>query len=313
MFMLRWVACGLGAAYLCAPRTVAAHNSLPLIFEENRGQADGQVRFLARAGGFTLFLTQSEAVASGAEGHVRLRWPGAASTAVPEGAWALAGKSNYFAGGRRAVRGIPQFARVRYRGVYPGVDVVFYGDRRNVRFDFEIAPGADPARIRVEFLDAAPRIEPDGSISAGPLRLGPPAAFQRDKPIPAAFVLERPGLAAFRLGAYDSSRPLRIDPLLSYSTYLGGDTAASGGNDYVRGVATDEGGNAYLAGATESPSFPTIAAATPKYRGGPWNAFVAKLAPDGTPVYVTYFGGDNLSIEASAIASDVSGSAVPVL
>ena len=307
MGKLRWVACGLGAAFLCAPWMAAAHDSLPLVFEANQGQSDRQVRFLARADGFTLFLTPSEIVASGPQGHVRLRLRGSAPAAVLEGLEPLPGKSNYFTGRDRAIRGIPQFARTRYRGVYPGIDLVFYGDRRRVEFDFELAPGADPSRVRLEFDGATPHLAPDGSVSAAALHLARPIAFQGGGRIPAAFVLEDSGGVAFRLASYDRARPLRIDPLLSYSTYLGGDTAASGGNDYIRGVATDAAGNVYLAGTTESPSFPAVAAQTPRYRGGPSNAVLVKLASDGTPIYSTYFGGDDLFAEAWAIAADASG------
>ncbi len=299
---------GVCIAFLCSSWAAVARGPLPLIFEPNLGQSDRQVRFLAHGEGFTLFLTQWGIVASGSSGHVSVRLRGARESASIEGLDPLPGKSNYFTGGG-AVRGVPHFARARYRDVYPGIDLVFYGDRRRLEFDFEVAPGADPSSVQMEFDGVAPRLKPDGSIEAAPLHLARPVALQGEARVSAFFMLEGAGRVAFRLPPYDRARPLRIDPVLTYSTYLGGDTAASGGNDYLRGVATDTTGNVYVAGATESPSFPTLNAPTPKFRGASWNAFFARIAPDGTVLYSTYFGGDDLLIEAYAIATDTSGSA----
>jgi hypothetical protein len=205
------------------------------------------------------------------------------------------------------VRDVPHYGRLAWREVYPGIAAVFYGNRHRVEMDFELAPLADVERIRLRLEGAAARLEPDGSVVAGPMRLAPPRALQGDREVRVAFTVRGEGIG-FALGRYDRSAPLRIDPVISASTYLGGDAGATGGGDLIRGAATDAAGNLYVAGATESATFPvTKDAAVATYKGGPWTMFLARFSPEGTLLYATYFGGDQLTIEPMALAADAAG------
>jgi hypothetical protein len=302
---------GLFAALLPFSCALAWEAGLPLFFEPNRGQADTRVLFLARGDGFSLFLTAGRMVASGAGAAVGLRLAGANPRARVEGLEPLPGRSNYFLGSGGWRTGIPQYAQVRYRDLYPGVSLVFYGNRRQLEFDFRVAPGADPGAIRLEFdSTVTPQLSPEGWLTVGPLRLNRPAVYQGQRRLEGRYVLRGAGQVAFALPDYDRARPLNIDPVMTFASYLGGDGAVSGGSDYPRGVATDAAGNVYVAGTTESSKFPTTPnAAYSTYRGGQWTAFVAKFNPNGVPVYSTYFPGTDVVIESSAIAADAAGNA----
>jgi hypothetical protein len=325
-----------------APPAAAASASfakLPLYFEPNHGQTDAAVRFRARGPGYNLFLTPTEAVLSLAPGSsrpksedastpppaaVRLRFLGANPAPTVVGQDALPGKVNYLRGNEPArwQTDIPTFAKVQYRALYPGVDLVFYGTQGQVEHDFVVAPGADPRQIRLA-LQGAKSVRRDArgdlilGLSGGDLRLRAPVAYQeRDgirEPRSARYVLQRGPRGThrlgFRLGAYDRSRPLVIDPLLVYSTYLG-----RSGDDSGNAIAVDAAGSAYVAGSTTSTDFPTAAppGETPLHAthgGGYYDAFVAKLTPNGSALaYATYLGGSSTD-EGYGIAVDAAGSA----
>src|SRR5207247_10634580 len=202
--------------------------------------------------------------------------------------------------------------KVRYRQVYPGVDLVYYGNQRQIEYDFIVNTNADPKQITIE-LSGADRLEvdQDGSLVAhlpgGAVRWQKPFAYQQTdagrREISAKFVLKKKRQAGFQLAAYDPTRPLIIDPLLTFSTYLGGS-----GSDFVSGIAVDSGGNVYVIGDTSSLNFPTKNA----YRStavGSNDVFVTKLNSTGTAlVYSTYLGG-NGNDYAGGIALDSSGNA----
>jgi beta-propeller repeat-containing protein len=206
---------------------------------------------------------------------------------------------------------IPTFGRIRYAGVYPGIDLDYHGTSGTLEYDFRLAPGADPGRISVDFHGASLRLTRSGTLVAGRgpdrLRQAPPVAFQpaasgRD-PVPARFVLHGDRVG-FQLGAYDPSRPLVIDPLLlSYATLLGGSDA-----DRVNDIAVDSTGAAYLAGYTISDSFPTSSGAYDTTRAGV-DVIVTKLNPTGSAlVYSTLLGGSGTDF-ADTVAVDATGHA----
>jgi hypothetical protein len=317
------------------------YGKLPLYFERNAGQTDSQVSFLARGSGYTLFLTrQAETVLvlrkpeprqtplpdirlsspnieperanSGPAAVVRIKLVGARPEAV-EGLDELPGKANYFTGNdpKQWHANVPTYAELRYRNAYPGIDVLYYGNQRQVEHDFVVAPGGDPHAIRMR-VEGADNLSTDAdgnlvlTVNGGRVFLASPVMYQegegtRDH-VAGRYKLSGRNEVEFTLGVYDSTRPLIIDPVLFYSTYLGG-TDADGGV----GIAVDASGNAYVTGNTASPDFPTTAFQTAKQPG--FDAFVTKLNPAGTAlVYSTYLGGDG-SDTGLGIAVDAAGSA----
>ena len=212
---------------------------------------------------------------------------------------------------------VPTYAKVRYVDVYPGIDLVYYGRPRQLEYDFVVAPGADPRRIALIF-DGVERMELDSSgalvlhTAAGELRQPRPVVYQdidgARRPVVGDYVVDSDGRVRVRLGAYDTSRPLVIDPILSYSTYLGG----SGDESHwlygaAFGIAVDGAGNVYVTGTTSSADFPTTAGADRTF-GGDTDVFVTKLSPTGAVLYSTYLGGPCEDV-ANGIAVDAAGNA----
>ena len=290
---------------------LAAFANLPLGFEANRGQTNPRVKFLARGRGYTLFLTPTEAVlvstnpttmAEGSEktGETILRMEivGANPDAAIVGLEERSGKSHYFLGRdpRKWQTNLPTYGKVHYQAIYSGIDLVFYGNGRQLEYDFVVAPGADPQKISLSF-QGAQRLEVDerGDLvlhaADGSFRLLRPVVYQEvkgvRKEIPGEFELQGESQVGFLLADYDASSPLIIDPKLEFSTYLGGS-----GNDNINwGIAVDGCGNIYVAGTTTSTDFPKEGALQENFGGGLRDAFVAKLNADGL-VYSTYLGGN---------------------
>ncbi|HEX8286063.1 MAG TPA: SBBP repeat-containing protein [Pyrinomonadaceae bacterium] len=330
-------------------RVLDSYGRLPLRFEANRGQSAGDARFIARGGGYTLFLTKTGAVlrlrkaeparvqgdASSAQARrgfaapgvedegnavetqyvtLGLSLEGANRAPAAAGEEPLPGVGNYFVGrDARAWRtNVPAYARVRVAEVYRGVDLVYYGTQGRLEYDFKLAPGADPRRIRLRFDGAqSARVEEGGdlvlSTEAGEVRQHKPVAYQlvggARREVPASYKASKDGRFGFELGDYDRRLPLVIDPVLVYSTYLGG-----GGSDQGLGVAVDSAGSAYVTGSTASVNFPVGGGAQAAH-GGLDDAFVLKLDPSGTAiVYATYLGGAREDF-GNAVAVGADGSA----
>ena len=302
-----------------APLAPPVPLACPLVFEANDGQADEQVKFLARGAGYTAFFTSTEAVLRLGGGHatVRLKPVGADPAARIVGDDELPGARRHFRDAASPLVGAPTYRRVRYVDVYPGIDLVYYGRARRLEYDFIVAPGADPDRIGLG-IEGAERIEVDGEgtlvvhTAAGDVRQPRPIAYQQiggaRRPVAADYALDAEGRVRLRLGAYDRSRRLVIDPVITYATYLGGtgDEARIYFEGEVR-LARDGAGNLYVTGTTRSTDFPTTAGA---YRNINGNAdlFVTKLSPAGTVLYSTYLGGP-CEDYARAIAVDGAGNA----
>jgi hypothetical protein len=310
-----------------APERSAAHAyQLPLTFEINQGQTDGRVDFLARGPGYNIFLTATEAVfalpkasaKSGQRPAMRMQLVGSAADPRAQGVDALPGKINYFRGQDSASwqTKVPIYRRVKYSAVYPGVDLVYYGQGQQLEYDFIVAPGADPSTIKLGFAGVEQTtVDAQGDLvlkTAGrPMRFQKPVIFQisdsgRRHLIEGGYVNRSPHQIGFRVGDYDRSRPLIIDPVLSYSTYLGGS-----GDEGSTGIAVDATGAVYVSGTTSSTDFPTVNAIQPARNGfgSDSDLFVAKLTPDGSAlVYATYLGG-SYNEGASDIAVDSAGAA----
>lgn len=408
------------------PKLVESYGRLPLAFEANRGQTDGQVKFLSRGSGYTMFLTQGEAVLSLRKPSavsdqpsafrnpkfearnstitnqqseifnlpsllprptdafanlqsaidnslipnpetrkpavLRMKLVGANPKAKVTGLDELPGKSNYFLGNdpKKWRTNVSTYAKVKYKGVYPGIDLVYYGNQRQLEYDFVVSPGANPKAITLEIDGAvraqglAPlRVDGGGDLvigtEAGEIRLHKPVVYQPNPesriPNPGfsttdngprttanhqssidnrqfldgRFVLRSPSIGnrqssignsrfeiAFEIASYDPRLPLVIDPVLSYSTYLGGS-----GGDIANAVAVDADGNAYVTGSTTSIDFPTASAyqANCSRAYNCRDVFVTKLNAAGSSlVYSTYVGGDGYS-RGHEIAVDSFGNA----
>ncbi|HLB93023.1 MAG TPA: SBBP repeat-containing protein [Terriglobales bacterium] len=325
------------------------YSKLPLNFEANHGQADGQVKFLSRNSAYSLFLTANEAVialrktnarapkqtaepATAAVLRMKMRHANPAARII--GMDELAGRTNYFIGNDPSKwrTNVPTYSRVKYQEIYSGIDLVYYGNQRQLEYDFIVSPGADPHLIALDIVGAK-RIRQDahGDL-VFEMELGPATARTKDAKIKASdseirwhspvvyqekngarqqiaahYSITHTNRVAFELAKYDSSRPLYIDPLI-YSTYLGGSSLDNGSS-----IAVDSSGSAYVTGTTYSPNFPTTSGASETTcqgcSSGEGDAFVTKFSPKGsTLVYSTYLGGkkDDYGI---SIAIDNEGNA----
>jgi hypothetical protein len=298
------------------------------------------VRFLARGAGYGLALTRAGAIlvlhkrvpgsrslghprptAKGRDARLALGFLGASPRVRVVGGHPLAGKVNYLLGNdpSKWLRGVRTFGEARYQGLYPGIDARFYGRQGRLEYDLVVAPGADPGRIGLALggaddvhLDARGRLRV--RLSGRTLIQPPPRIYQtiagHRQPVAGGYLLTGRDRFRFRLGAYDHGRPLVIDPVLAYSTYLGGS-----GADFGAAIAVDGAGSAYVTGRTDSEDFPTTPGALDTSFLGPVvfccgsDAFVTKLAPSGASlVYSTYLGGTQFD-GATGIAVDASGSA----
>lgn len=313
-----------------ADRMAAARHwlaSQPLSFEPNRGQAPRAVEFLARGGGFEVALESLQAVitagrenaAFGGSRQLRViplhvnraaKWVGEAP---------LEGRSNYFLGNDPSQwkTGIPHYGAVRAQGIYRGVDLVFYGNARQLEFDWDVAPHGDVSGIRLR-LQGVQYLRSDGKgglragVENGEIALKPPNAEQvihgSRRTLRAQLFPAGGDIAGVRVEGYDARWPLTIDPLIVFSTFLGGT-----GADSANAMAVDASGNIYLTGQTNSTNFPTSHPLQTSCIGGcgPQNSavFVAELSNTGTSlVYSTYLGGFGVD-QGQGIAVDSAGNA----
>jgi Bacterial Ig-like domain (group 3)/Beta-propeller repeat len=250
-------------------------------------------------------------------GVLRMKLRNASLAAKVTGQDELAGTSNYFTGNDPAKwrTNVPTYAKVKYEGIYPGVDLVYYGNQRQLEYDFIVAPGADPRRIAFD-VTGAKRIRRGAQgdlvfkVGEGEIRWHKPVVYQEKdgtrQEIAAHYATDK-NRVAFEVAKYDTSRPLYIDPLI-YSTYLGGS-----GQDIGQGIAVDSAGNAYVTGQTYSTNFPTTPGAFQTACNGN-STFVAKFNPTGSAlVYSTYLcGGPGRGIAVdSAGNAYVAGAAGP--
>ncbi|MEY2525642.1 MAG: hypothetical protein QOE73_413, partial [Verrucomicrobiota bacterium] len=309
--------CALALSSVSAlAETGEIYGKLPLSFELNRGQTDGTVDFLARGPGYSLFLTPQEAVfvlaqqnvrqaagggpapksikersakatdTLGSPAVLRMKLSGASAKAAVRGLDELEGKVSYFIGDDPATwrANISTYSRVQYDDIYPGVDLIYYGNQRQLEYDFVIKPGSDARRIALKF-DGARKVVINAAgellikIGEKTFRQARPSIYQRvaqgRRTVSGGYVLRSGGRVGFSVGEYDRQRPLIIDPVLVYSTYLGGS-----GDDRGYGIAVDSSGNAYVTGSTSSINYPTVGPI--QAAGGGGDAFVTKINATGT-------------------------------
>jgi uncharacterized repeat protein (TIGR01451 family) len=279
------------------------------MFEPNVGQTDASMKFLARGAGYSLFLNSEGAVLALQQAHdaahmenaerIAMKLVGANVGASVRGTETLPGKTNYFLGNDPAkwLRNVSQFARVRYENVYPGINLVFYGNQGRLEYDFQVAPGADPGQAELEFNGSSGLELKDGNLilqaRGGSVRLEAPRVYQRigdhEQAVAAHFQLRAANRVGFAIEAYDRSRELIIDPVLDYSTYFGGT-----GDEHSTSIAVDNAGNVYLAGSTTSANLPVTTGVFQSTLKGAQNIYVLKVNPQGGTAgsaYLTYLGG----------------------
>jgi hypothetical protein len=306
---------------------------LPLIFEPNQGQTASQVQFLAHGIGHGLFLTADGAVlamrdSAGKTAIIRMALDRANKNPAASGDERLPGKSNYFIGNDPAKwrRDIPQFARVRYENVYPGVELVYYGNQGRLEYDFKVAPGADPKQVALRFeAQQKPRLDGRGNLLLGNgVRLEAPRVYQKigdqERSVAGRFALAG-NRVTLEIGEYDRTRALIIDPTLGFSTFLGGGGDEACSSPAILNlpspppgcpaVAVDSALNIYIAGSTTSADFPTAGSPFQASNGGGADAFITKLDPTGaTILFSTYLGGDGRDTPAGVGVDSASNVAI---
>lgn len=321
-----------------AQRVRNAYGSLELAFEPNRGQAEKQIDFITRGSGYAMFLKASEAVMVMTPGEsaapglldnplqlapasdmLRLELVGSNPHARVKAEQQLPGKVNYFLGNNREQwrSDLPTFKRVSYEGVYPGIDLSYYGNQRQLEYDFVVAPGVNPNVIKLKFAGGTkPVVGSNGELSlqlgSRTMRQPQPIVYQEvngaRRVIDGSYTVDESGTVGFAIGEYDQTKTLVIDPTLTYSTYFG-----AGGSDEARDIVVDATGNAYICGNTSSTNLFVFNAFQPTFGGGNFqgarDVFVTKINSSGTGVfYSTYLGGGG-DDKCGRLALDASGNA----
>ncbi|MBF0344039.1 MAG: SBBP repeat-containing protein [Nitrospirae bacterium] len=322
----------------------AAYLNLPIRFEENEGQANEKFSYVARGHGYTMFLQPDGIVMAMAPSDVQYKkWDEAihsikspkdmeppkkqkidvlsikfaGSTKIPEliAVDELPGRSNYFHGNvkKKWINGITAYRQVKYMGLYQGIDLVLYGSQKEIEYDFVVQPKADLSKITLK-VEGAKSIKTnnDGDIilktSTGEMLMHKPKIYQvvdgQRKTVNGNYVIKNHQLISFKVDDYDKKLPIVIDPVLQYSTYLGGSNG-----DQAFSIAVDSLGCAYVTGRTISLDFPIVNQFHTNYGGDYYDIFVSKFSADGASlVYSTYIGGSR-DDEARGIAVDSNGSA----
>ncbi|MGB6690336.1 MAG: Ig-like domain repeat protein [Terracidiphilus sp.] len=336
-------------------KAAVQYGKLPLSFEPNLGQTAKEVQWLARGPEYTLFLAGHDAVLelnktvpakrgatrpeeltpSISSSVVRMNLLGARTAQQTTGEEPLPGKANYFTGNDASKwqLSVPMYGKVRLQRVYPGIDLVYYGRQGRLEYDFVVAPGADASAIRMNFDGAKVDLAANGDlvlpVSGGPaIRFNKPVVYQMKdgarRPVDGSFAIAENRQVRFKLGAYDRSHELIVDPTL---LFLGTLANGGAGETVAEGMAVDPNGEIILTGLTQDAAFPVTTGAlqstcdtdAPVDKGLPYmrcgssqtsSGFVSKISADGTSlVYSTYLHGLSGNEYGYAVASDASGDA----
>ena len=335
VLQLVFLVCAMGGAFAArtsngaldeAVRTRVSKSywRLPLRFEANKGQTDNRVKFLSRGLGYNLFLTSEEAVFSlrsnktfrekenskrdrktrerKATTVFSIQLMSVNPSMKSRGLERLPIKTNYLIGNdpRAWRQDIPTYAKVEFKELYAGIDLVYYGNQRQLEFDFLVHPGADHKSIRMKFKNVNHlNLDRDGnlilSVAGGKILLEKPLIYQqvdgKKHTVAGQYKLQAKNIVGFQVASHDPKIPLVIDPVLNYSTYLGGDF-----DDLGNGIAVDTFGNAYTTGSTQSNDFPTQNPLQPS-RSSLTDVFISKFNSDGSAlIYSTYLGGNSEDI-----------------
>ncbi len=314
-------------------RAITAVVLQPLRFDALGSAGDGKSGFISRGSGYAMVLTPGSAVVSLTDSPrpsstaqaaptrtlaVRMTWPGANRNVHPVGTDLAAGVTNYLIGSDSSQwrRGVQSFAKVRYPALYPGIDLVFYGNQEQLEYDFVVAPGGDPKNIRLRVGGGdALRIDAAGSLviragSAEMVQRAPVVYQEHDGTrhlVAGRYVKTGRHEVRFAVGDYDRTRTLFIDPVLTFSSFFGGN-----GDNFAQAVAVDSAGSAYVTGYTASTNFPTTPGAYHTTASNPvsyYEVFVTKISATGVLMYSTYVGTSNTSEKGVGIAVDLAGNA----
>ncbi len=325
-------------------RVVEAYGKLPLYFIQNHGQLDKKVKYYEKASGSAMYFTKEGVYISLIKQEskkvtkkdakperqteaklIKLFFLKGALNPEIVAEGRLEGKVNYFIGNdsKKWKTDIPTYSSVLYKEVYKGIDIRFYGNQRQLEYDVIVKPGADPSKVKIAYEGIEGlRLKDNGEMevvvknSKGEEKIAliqhKPIIYQeidgKRKELDGGFVILKndkdKDVYAFKVPEYDRTRPLIIDPVLVYSTYLGGSDG-----DYGFGIAVDSQGNAYVTGETSSTNFPIQNAYQGTFAGLYNDVFVTKLSPSGSLVYSTYLGGSGQYDFSYGIAVDSSGNA----
>ena len=316
------VGCLMGANADDHRPAIEAAGHVPLSFEQ---ATTGNTRWTARGNGYRLAVGAGDVEVGLNSEQLRIIFVGADATAASTGLDALPGKVNYFVGRdpKAWLRDIPTYGRVRYKAVYPGVDMLWYGNQGRLEYDLDLQPGADPNKIAMRF-DGARKlsVEPNGDLrvemAGGSLSLKLPEVYQEGSTgrtrVAAGYELRTGNEVGFHLSAYDKTRSLIIDPTLVYATYFGsfGPSGFSAPAITVKAPLVDASGNVYIAGSVSyGGAIPTTNAIQTGILGQS-ETFITKFDPTGkTLLYSTYLGGSR-DDTLNAIAVDAGGNLVGV-
>jgi hypothetical protein len=298
-------------------KIAAEYLKLPMTFELNEGQTDPQVKAMSRGSRYGLFLTSNESVFVVAPGKeqsvVRVRTVGSNPEAKVSGVDRLSSVSSYFVGKDQSKwrKNVANYGRVKYNSIYPGIDLIYYGNQQQLEYDYLVAPGADPSSIQLAIEGARKlRIDRNGDLRLetknGAIYQHKPVVYQQingsRREIAGSFLV-RGNQVSFKLGDYDHSQELVIDPSLAFSSYIGGSGTDSGKAITI----TTATGLTIVAGSTASANFPIASVpacpATPictttgvtsyPYTGsGQTDGFLALFNPSGGKlINSTYIGG----------------------
>ena len=319
-------------------RAMDFYRNIPMSFEANDGQEDDRIKYSSRGRGYRVFLTKEgvsfafgrNPKAKAAASSLTMKFQNANRNPVVTGIEKLPGATNYFVGPDpvRWKTNVANYAKIRYQGVYPGIDVVYYGKDHELEYDFVVQPAARPSDIRILLSGVGgtrtAQIDSQGDLALrigdGEVRLHRPAVYQRGPygdqlPVEAHYILsktsghpvEQDQAVAVEVGDYDRSKVLLVDPVVTFSTFLGGSSF-----DTARAIAVDATGNTYLVGGTLSTNFPTVNPIQPTLHGSDGDAFVTKINAAGSAIlYSTYLGG-SFTQQALGVAVDAAGNAYVV-
>ncbi|MCQ8893588.1 MAG: PKD domain-containing protein [Methanolinea sp.] len=283
-------------------------SGIPLVFIANEGQAGEEVLYHANAPGHSIYFLKDAMVCllprkeGGAPALIRVSLDGYDPLLSVTAEEKLPGTANFLVGNdpQAWVRNVPTYGKVRYSGILPGVDIVYYGTQGVLKRDIILAPGVDPSTIRFRYTGQETlALDDEGNLlvetTGGRIREAAPLCYQlkggEEVPVSCRYVLSGDGLVGFSIGTYDPALPLVIDPYLDFSTYLGGAR-----EDRGYAVAVDSLGSTYVTGGTQSIDFPypSWKARYQEFPGGAMDVFVTKIEPDGLALnYSTYIGGRN--------------------
>ncbi|HEY7546574.1 MAG TPA: SBBP repeat-containing protein, partial [Blastocatellia bacterium] len=300
-----------------ASRVKEAFDRLPLTFESNVGQADGRVKFISRGRGFSIHLSPAEATielqsAQAPTVGLKMKLEGARASACMRGDERQPATTSYFVGNAadRWRANIPTWSRVRVEDIYPGIDLIYYGNRESLEYDFILSPRAKVSSIDMTFEGAEKiRVDEAGDLvlttSGGQLRHKKPFAYQEidgaRREVAARYVVRGKHRVSFQVGRRDPRRPLIIDPVLDYSSFLG-DRFSEG-----IAVAVDSSGNAYVVGRTNSSDFPVTPGVVQPTLNKADDIFISKLNAAGSGlIFSTYLGGSGGEVP-SGVALDAEG------